>query len=185
MTLDMNWDAIIAITEIVGVIAVIASLIYVAVQIKQNSSIARAHIVHDTSESYTKFFELLANDGELADIFRRATDGENLHETEIIRYSALLDVYFANLEDVDHQYKNDLYFVEDDDEDIVSFMAPQFRPFLDCPVGRLWWSNSGQYSSTPSFSGKINKIIDEWDERKIPTLQPESDAVAKNDEPAD
>ena len=45
----MNWDAVIAVAEIVGVMAVIASLIYVAMQIRQNTAIARANIVHETS----------------------------------------------------------------------------------------------------------------------------------------
>ena len=163
----MNWDAIIAVTEIIGVIAIIASLIYVAAQIKQNSAIARSNIVHGTTQSYSRFFELLASDVELADIFRRAIAEENLNETEIIQFSSLLEVYFAQLEDVDHQYRSDMYFDEDDDEDIVDYMAPQCRPFLDSPVGRMWWSNSGQYSSTPSFAAKINRILDTWTEGSV------------------
>ena len=153
----MNWDAIIAITEIVGVVLIIASLIYVGRQIKHNSEIARSNIVHGTTESYSRFFELLAADSELSDIFRRATAGENLNETEIIRFSSMMEVYFAQLEDVEHQYKNDLYFDEEDDQDIVDFMAPQFRPYLDSPVGRMWWSNSGQYSATPSFAAPAQR----------------------------
>jgi hypothetical protein len=38
----MNWDAIGAIGEIVGAIAVLATLIYLAIQIRQNSAIQRA-----------------------------------------------------------------------------------------------------------------------------------------------
>lgn len=160
----MNWDATIAITEIAGLFAIIVSLIYVAAQIRQNTAIARSNIVHGTTESYSRFFELLASDVELADIFRRAIAEENLNETEIIQFSSLLEVYFAQLEDVDHQFRSNLYFDEDDDEDIVDFMAPQYRPFLDSPVGRLWWYNSGMYSSTPSFAAKINKVLDTWTE---------------------
>jgi hypothetical protein len=34
----MYWDGIVAVSEVVGAIAVVASLVYVAVQIRQNSS---------------------------------------------------------------------------------------------------------------------------------------------------
>ena len=47
----MNWEAAGAIAEILGVIAVIGSLIYVGRQINQNTQIARSNIVHET-ESY-------------------------------------------------------------------------------------------------------------------------------------
>jgi len=74
----MNWDAVIALTEIAGVIAVIASIIYVGVQIKQNTAIARATIVHETSVFYSRFYEVLAADADLTDIYRRGIQGEEL-----------------------------------------------------------------------------------------------------------
>ena len=60
----MNWDAVIAVAEIIGVMAVIASLIYVAMQIRQNTAIARANIVHETSVFFSRFYELLASDAQ-------------------------------------------------------------------------------------------------------------------------
>ena len=45
----MNFDAIIAVSEVIGVIAIIASLIYVATQIRQSATIARATIIHATN----------------------------------------------------------------------------------------------------------------------------------------
>ncbi len=47
----MNWEAASAIAEILGVIAVIGSLIYVGRQVNQNTQIARANIVHETNTS--------------------------------------------------------------------------------------------------------------------------------------
>ena len=38
MGIEMNWDAIGAVAELLGAIGVIASLIYVATQIRRNTS---------------------------------------------------------------------------------------------------------------------------------------------------
>jgi hypothetical protein len=65
----MNWEAASAIAEILGVIAVIGSLIYVGRQINQNTWIARANIVHETGALSNQIFQLIAQDSELADIY--------------------------------------------------------------------------------------------------------------------
>ena len=73
----MDWNAVSAIAEIIGAVAVIGTLIYVAVQIRQNSILlkqntdfARASIVHETNVSQTQIYELIAQDKEVAEIFR-------------------------------------------------------------------------------------------------------------------
>ena len=73
----ISWDAVIAIAEIGGVFAIIASLIYVAAQIRQNTDIARATIVHETSVSFSRFHELLAADAELTDREGRGINGDD------------------------------------------------------------------------------------------------------------
>ena len=61
----MDWNAVSAIAEIIGALVVVASLIYIAVQIKQNSTLlkqntdfARASIVHETNVFGTQLYEL-------------------------------------------------------------------------------------------------------------------------------
>jgi len=166
----MNWEALVAIVEIVGVLAVVASLVYVAVQVRQNSElisqntlVARSSMVHDTSVFYARFFELIAENSELAGIYRRDKNSEELDTDEVTRFEALMEVYFASLEDSDHQYKSDLYFDEDDDTDLVEFMAPAFRDMLSSSYGSEWWNRTAKDTCTPSFYEKIQKIRAGWD----------------------
>jgi hypothetical protein len=159
----MNWDAVGAISEIVGVVAIIASLIYVAVQIRQNTDIARATIVHETSVSFSRFHELLAADAELADIYIRGVRGEDLTEIETCRFISLIEITMAYLEDVDHQYKSDLYFDEEDDIDLILYIAPSYRAFLCSPLFRKWWKDQAPDSTTPSMYVKMSEILASWD----------------------
>ncbi len=159
----MNWDAVVAFAEIIGVVAVIASLIYVAAQIRQNTDIARATIVHETSVLFSRFHEVLATDAELADIYCRGTNGEDLSEVEVLRFLSLVEMYLTLLEDIDHQYKSDLYFDEDDDLDIIEFIAPTYRSLFSSPIARDWWKGMAQHSTTPSLYAKISNIMAKWD----------------------
>jgi len=166
----MNWEAITAIAETAGTSAVVASLVYVGIQVRQNSKLidqntlaARSAMVHESAVSYSRFFELIAQDDDLASIYRRGKNGDELNANEITRYIALVEVYVSWLEDVNHQYKSDLYFDEDDDEDIVDFMAPTFRDFLSSPHAREWWESTASDSLTPSMFTKLDRIMARWD----------------------
>ena len=88
----MDWDAIVAIVEIVGLLAVVASLVYLAIQVRQNSQlisqntvVARSAMVHETSAFYARFFELIADNSELASIFHRGKTSEDLGPVELER----------------------------------------------------------------------------------------------------
>lgn len=165
----MNWDAIVAIVEIVGLLAVVASLVYLAIQVRQNSQlisqntfVARSAMVHETSAFYARFFELIADSSELASIFHRGKSSEALDPVELERFEALLEVYFTSLENMDHQFKSDLYFDEDDDEDLIQFMAPAYRELIMCTHGSDWWIRTAKARCTPSFYNKIQRIRKRW-----------------------
>ena len=50
--LDVNWEAIVAIVEVVGLLAVVISLIYVAVQVRQNSQLLARTIQSVRTQTY-------------------------------------------------------------------------------------------------------------------------------------
>jgi hypothetical protein len=147
-----------------------ASLIYIAVQIRQNSTLlkqntdfARASIVHETNVSGAQIYELIVQDREVAEIFQRGTNGEILDGTELLRFEALLNIYCSWLEDVDSQFKAGLYFDEDDEGDLLDYMAPYFKRLLRSKAAKNWWEREGCYQFTPSFDSKMRRIMSaEW-----------------------
>jgi hypothetical protein len=159
----MNWDAIIAVAEILGVIAVIASLVYLAAQVKQSTDLARAAMVHATSELWASYTQMLAADGELADIYLRGINSEPLSPVETLRLEFVIEFYMSLLEDANHQYSSGLYFDEDDDTDLIEYIAPTYRALFRCPVGRHWWATVAPNSTPPSLYAKMNKIMKNWD----------------------
>ena len=87
----MNWDAIAAIAEMVGALGVIASLIYLATQIRQSTKVARAETTKDLFlASRTAIMDMAAND-ELAKIW---TDIRQFESEEVARRYAFYQSFF-------------------------------------------------------------------------------------------
>ena len=162
----MDWDAVSAMAEVIGVLVVIASLIYIAIQIRQNSALlrqnselARAAMVHETNVAAAQLHVLIAQSDEVASIFQRGKAGDHLNDTDTVRFIALVEVYLTWLEDVDSQYKAGLYFDEEDDTDLVEYMAPEFSKMLRPHIVREWWAAGARFQYAPSFMEKIERIM--------------------------
>ena len=66
----MNWDALGSIGEIVGAIAVVSTLAYLSVQIRQGTKAARIQTAHDTFHLSFEFLALI-NKEENAEVWSR------------------------------------------------------------------------------------------------------------------
>ena len=62
----MNWEAIGAVGEIVGACAVLVTLVYPALQIRQNTTQARAASHHAMSDSLNQINVLFAENSEVS-----------------------------------------------------------------------------------------------------------------------
>ena len=80
---EFNWDAISAITEVVGVIVVVASLVYVGRQIAQNNQIMRVSAASETLEREFDLVYPVIDDPEFTEIWIKGNDRfKDLSEVE-------------------------------------------------------------------------------------------------------
>ncbi len=85
----MNWDAISAIGEIIGAAAVVISLLYLAVQIRDQNKEARLLAMHNMSRELRDATRTFANE-DITDIFVRANEShDNITEAESVRWAIL------------------------------------------------------------------------------------------------
>ena len=70
----MNWEALGAIGEIVGAVAVVLTLGYLAVQIRQNTRAVRSSVFSELQSEVRQNSFALANDEDLARIWRQANE---------------------------------------------------------------------------------------------------------------
>ena len=99
----MNWGMIAAIAEIIGTIAIVVSLLYVAQQMKEARHQRQIESYQAVLDEVDDFSKLMAQDHASADIWWRASKGlENLTDAERVRYFAMLFVLFRSWEKAFH-----------------------------------------------------------------------------------
>ncbi|MBL4783692.1 MAG: hypothetical protein JKX92_15775 [Porticoccaceae bacterium] len=120
----MNWDIIIAICEVIGAIAIVATLVYLSIQIRQSSKalerqedIARSQILQLRADSVTNFAMVGSANPENIAIFTKLkqTEGigpKDLSPEENTRAYLLLTAIRSNFENTYFQYKRG-YLPED------------------------------------------------------------------------
>jgi len=102
----MNWDAIGAIGEIVGAMAVVVSLAYLATQIRNQNREARAATIQQVLQNNADTISQL-QDPELAAIWISGIDNlESLTEVERLRFVIYLTSGMRSFENAYFQWQN-------------------------------------------------------------------------------
>ena len=150
--IDLNWDAIGAISEILAAIAVVVTLIYLAKQIRQNSQAVEISALRDATEQWNRWSEVLATSPQLAEIVSRGNKSyRDLPEVEALQYGAYIQMFFDCVESarelaLEHQVQKDVEVLET----IVARRIGQ-------PGFAEWWSeNHMDYSA--DLTSWINSI---------------------------
>ena len=96
----MNWNAIGAIGEVLGAVAVFITLAYLAIQIRQNTRSVSTSVYESAMSGFNEVMRDISTNGELASIVRRGgLDPTSLSEEELFRFTFAVRCY-AN-----HVYK--------------------------------------------------------------------------------
>jgi hypothetical protein len=158
----MNWEAIGAISEMVGALGVVVSLVYLAFQIRQNTKQLeqneRAAIAASASVSATNYRENrkhIYSSRELAEIHLRGmADPESLNDIERFRFRLVLSNF------VDANW--DTYT-----QTVITGFSPEIwsahgrkvlARVLGTPGGRWFWQNfRNEYSE--EFCLEVDRIL--------------------------
>jgi hypothetical protein len=149
----MNWDAIGAIAEALGAFGVIASLIYLATQLKSNAVASAVEAKLTTTGFMTEFNRDLILNPELYDLWLRGGKGlQNLNPEEYSQFSNLnLNAFFF--------FSAGYYQVQVGKltrEDLFE-MEQIMRFWLSREGVQAWWKKYGSGRFNPEFV----KYIDE------------------------
>ena len=87
----MNWDAIGAIAETLGAFAVFLSLIYLAIQTKNNTRALRSAAFHQVRDSFSDVSLAFAQEPSMGILITRAMENDpELTQEEIIQFGFIL-----------------------------------------------------------------------------------------------
>ena len=87
----MDWEALSAVAEIAGVVLVVVSLVYLAIQVRQSNEMALAESERELLESWANAVAGISADDRTTDIFHRGMDDfDGLSNIEKTRFSVIM-----------------------------------------------------------------------------------------------
>ena len=103
----MNWNAIAAVGEILGAAAVVISLVYVAVQVRQNTKALHRSASADAVAAIRDWNRDIAVNPELNRVYRDGVEGlESLTADDRAQFGVVVFNLFKTFEDLHYQYLN-------------------------------------------------------------------------------
>ena len=139
--------------EFVAAIAVVVSLIYLAVQIRQNTRSVRAATHHSSARSATETQNVFAQSNDAARIFRIGSrELEELNEDERLRFDSMLLSIFAWYEDAFFQYQQSMI-----DREVWEGRQRGLLGQLKRPGTASWWTRRSGFFAN-SFASYVDQL---------------------------
>ena len=155
----MNWEAVAAIGQIVGVVMVGITLIYLALQLRQNTSSLKSSTFLAISTLMGSTMEVLTTHSDLAPILIKAQSGlEELSAAERARFGFLMMMSFRRVETVVVQ--RHLGFI---DPELTEGFERSALSALGSKGARQWWEAS---------KGAFSNLFSAWVDEKIASNLP-------------
>jgi hypothetical protein len=152
----MSLEELGNIGEFVGSIGVIASLVYLAMQIRQNTRSTRAQTFLSISSEVESFARILAENPDAARIWRIGLgDPDALEPDEFIRFSYLLTLVFQHAENVFIQRSHEMV-----DGATWATLDENMGRYAKQPGVRRWWAFA-HVSFHPDFRRAVERRIRE------------------------
>jgi hypothetical protein len=149
----MNWEAIGAVGEAVGAIAVVVTLAYLAMQIRQNTGATRAASHHAVIEALNQGNLAQARDAELAQIWVSGLkDRGVLTEVERQRFDSLCLAYFHVFDSLWYSAK-----VGTAERDLLLSEEKGFVYLMDSSGVYDWWE-ANPYAFSPEFRNYMEEF---------------------------
>jgi hypothetical protein len=151
----LNWDAVGAIAEGVGALGVIASLLYLAVQVRAGTRASAVDAKIRSAEMHNAFIDKLIETPELNDIYLRGLANlKSLSESEYYRFSNMALKAFWLFSAGHFQYRVGALSETDWHESRAVLLY-----WLRHPGCQDWWAKIGRESFGPDFREYVDSEI--------------------------
>jgi hypothetical protein len=142
----MNWDALGAIGEIVGAVAVVITLIYLAVQTRQSTEAVRHAFSRGVMEDANAWRFRIVENPDVSELFREGLrDPESLDANDKYRFRMLLDALVFHWQ---HAFESGVHIPE-----------TNITRVLGQPGGSWYWARAKDVL-TPEFAQFIDGLLE-------------------------
>ena len=150
----MNWDALGAIAELLGAIAVFATLIYLAIQIKESTKASRSAAVTDATSAVQAWYQELGSNPETARLFLKGmSQPEALSNEDQFQFLMLVHSIFLGFQRS--------YFLSRAgtlDVSLRDSIGTAMRTVNHLPGMRMYWQQRKAYFQ-PEFIAWVEELL--------------------------
>jgi hypothetical protein len=120
----MSWDAIAAIAEAIGALAVVVSIVYLAVQIQSGTKALRTTLRDAAFHNLQEWNYVLSSDEELPWIFKRGLrNPTDLNDKELARFHHMMYSFYKVFENIYLHFLEGSIAEEDNNEILFLYYA--------------------------------------------------------------
>mgnify|MGYP003666874038 CR=1 FL=1 len=151
----MNWEALGAIAETIAGIAVLITLIYLAIQVRQNTAMSRETILRNQTDRNMDNSKFIAGTPGLMDIYIRAMDDpDQVTREERWQFGSYMYGMFLDFQEAYHFNKSRRQ---------KDYWWPMIRKnigfYLSRPGGKAWWASQGRDMLDSEFVAFVDREI--------------------------
>lgn len=151
----MNWEAIGAIGEILGAIAVLLTLAYLAAQIRQNTNSVRTSTFQQVVSDMAHAIEQLNQNADLNRIwYAGLRDFEGLEQLEKQRFATYITSILRRYENILYQSREGTL-----DSSNLEGLIGQMSGIMSSPGTQVWWSRARGLFNTELQDHVDNELI--------------------------
>src|SRR5438045_3127924 len=138
----MNWDAISAISQLVGSVAVVVSVLYLAVQLRSSTRVARVAAMDAASAALRDVTKPLMENAELARLWRTGLENlEVLSPEDQARFFHVAHQFLKALETIHYHYVYGLL-----DPQLWAGWRELLHHYVASPGSRVYAPRAGEWS---------------------------------------
>ena len=151
----MNWDAVGAIGEIVGAVAVLITLIYLSVQIRQNTKAVRSTALDSSVTALSTIRDRILSDKDVAELYLLGCeDPDSLDKADLTRFRMLLtNILYAMMNLYENSKDTGI------SEGFWVNLKPNIHRVFTTKGGRWFWSEY-RHEFEDEFAREVDQIIE-------------------------
>jgi hypothetical protein len=150
----MNWEMLAALGQLAAVFVGIPSLIYLAVQIREQTKERRQSAVNTLAVQWGDLTKALHDSAEFCAIYLRAVQSfDDLDAVSKLRFSAFQNRFFKNFEGMYFSYCDGILV-----QSLWGEIERTLTDFLAYPGVRQWWETRKHWH-TEEFARVVDEII--------------------------
>jgi hypothetical protein len=148
----MDWNAVSAIAQGLAAFAVTITVVYLAIQIRENTRATRSQTYQLATSALAEMAGIIGTDREVARIFRIGmTNPEELDQDEFVQFGYLGVSLFRRFENVFFQHQSGMI-----DDDFWNGHRDNILWFFHRPGMQAWWKDRKF-----AFSKSFREFLDE------------------------